>query len=92
MARRNLVWVFVALALALAVGSAVAEGGFRRYFKLSNEVRELKERNERQATENARLRREADALKNDDRAIERAAREDLGFVKPQEVVISLEKK
>ena len=92
MARRNLVWVFVALALALAVGSAVAEGGFRRYFKLSNEVRELKERNERQAAENARLRREADALKNDDRAIERAAREDLGFVKPQEVVISLEKK
>ncbi len=92
MSRRNVVWGAVVIALALAVGSAFAEGGFRRYFKLSNEVHELKERNDRLAAENARLRREADALKNDSAAIERAAREDLGFVKPGEVVISLEKK
>jgi len=88
--RRQVVWAAVVVALVFAAGSAFAEGGFRRYFKLSNDVQQLKERNQRIVEENARLRREVESLRGDDRAIERAAREELGFVRPGEIVFSLE--
>ncbi len=88
--RRQVVWGSVVVALIFAAGSAFAEGGFRRYFKLSQDVRQLKDKNRRIVEENARLRREVEALKGDGRAIERAAREELGFVRPGEVVFSLE--
>lgn len=78
------------VALVLAIGSAVAEGGFRRYWRLQQDMRQLEERNARLADDNARLRREVEALRDDPRAIERAAREELGFVRPGEIVFNLE--
>lgn len=86
---RQVVWAAVVVALALAVTSAFAEGGFRRYAKLQQDVKSLKERNQRLAEENARLRREAEALRTDPAAMERVAREELGFVKPGELVFNL---
>ena len=80
----------MAIAAALAVWSAAAEGGFRRYQKLSREVDDLKIRNRAVAEKNAKLLAEIGRLRTDDVAIERAAREELGFVRPGEVVVSLE--
>ncbi len=88
--RRQVLWGAVVVALVLAVGSAVAEGGFRRYFKLTRDVQALKERNGRLAEENARLRREVEALRDDPRALERAVREELGYVRDGELVFNLE--
>lgn len=87
---RKWLWAAVAAAFALAAISASAEGGFRRYLRLSRDVEALKEKNRRLGEENARMLREVEALQKDPRALERAAREELGFVKPGEVVFSLE--
>jgi cell division protein FtsB len=88
--RRQVVWASVGGALVLAVGSAVAEGGFRRYWRLKQDVRTLEERNAKLAQDNARLRREVEALRNDPVALERAVREELGYVKPGEVIFDVE--
>jgi cell division protein FtsB len=64
--------------------------GFRRYFRLRQEMSELKERNKRLSDQNQTLVREIQALRGDPEALERAAREELGFVKPGEVVLNLE--
>jgi cell division protein FtsB len=88
--RQQFLWACVFVASILAVASAVAEGGFRRYMRLSQDVKSLKERNKRLGDDNVRLRREVEALRDDPRALERAAREELGLVKPGEIVFSLE--
>lgn len=77
-------------ALILAAASAAAEGGFRRYLRLSQDVAAVKERNRRLTEDNARLRRELEALRSDPKALERAAREELGLMKPGEIIFSLE--
>jgi|CXWL01.1.fsa_nt_gi cell division protein FtsB len=89
--RRKLLWAAVIFAGVLTVGSATAEGGFRRYLSLRAEVATFKDRQRSLKDENARLRREAQALQNDPVAQERAARE-AGFVRPGEVIIHLEGK
>lgn len=88
--RRQVVWASVVVALVLAVGSAVAEGGFRRYWRLKQDVRTLEDRNAKLAQDNAKLRREVEALRDDPVALERAAREELGYVKPGELVFDVE--
>ncbi|MER2560370.1 MAG: septum formation initiator family protein [Myxococcaceae bacterium] len=90
MRRQQVLWASVFIALLLAAASAMAEGGFRRYVRLSQDVKSLKERNQRLSDDNARMRREVEALRDDPRALERAAREELGLVKPGEIVFSLE--
>ena len=88
--RRQLLWGAVAAALLLALGSAFAEGGFRRYYRLAGDQQQLKDRNERLAQENAKLRREIEGLRDDPRAMEQAAREELGFIRPGELVFNVE--
>ncbi len=88
--RRQVVWGAVAIALVLAVGSLSAEGGFRRYARLKRDLYALEERNARLRNENERLKREAQRLKSEPAAIERAARESLGLVRPGEIVFNLE--
>ena len=88
--RRQVVWGAVAIALMLAAGSLTAEGGFRRYARLKRDLHSLEERNARLRAENERLKLEAHRLKSEPAAIERAARESLGLVRPGEVVFNLE--
>lgn len=88
--RRQIVWASVVVALVLAVGSFAGEGGFRRYWRLRQDMRTLHDRNARLSDENQRLRREVQALQDDPAAIERAAREELGFVRPGEIVFTIE--
>ena len=90
--RRKWLWASVTIAFVLAAWSASAEGGFRRYLGLSQQVQTLRVRNRQTSEENAKLLKEVEALRADPKAIERAAREELGFIRPGEVVIHLEGK
>jgi cell division protein FtsB len=88
--RRKLLWASVLAAAVLLGWSVSAEGGFRRYLRLSNDLETLKDKNQKLTAENGRLRREVQSMRGDAKALERAAREELGFVKPGEVVVTVE--
>jgi cell division protein FtsB len=88
--RQQMIWGAVMVALVLAVTSLTAEGGFRRYWRLRADMHTLEVRNAKLTDENARLRREVQALQDDPTAIDRAAREELGVIRPGELVFSLE--
>jgi len=88
--RPRLVRVAVCVAVGLGLISFVDARGFRKYFRLEREVRAIAERNRRLSEQNESLKREIQALRSDPEAIERAAREELGFTKPDEMVIKLE--
>ena len=91
MVRRKLLLVLgCALAPALTILSITDGEGFRRYFRLRGEVRSLENRNAELRLQNAALSRQVEALRSDPVALERAAREELGFIAPGEVVINLE--
>jgi cell division protein FtsB len=87
--RRKLLWASVLAAAVLLGWSVSAEGGFRRYLRLSNDLETLKEKNKKLAEDNARLLREVESMRGDAKALERAAREELGYVKPGEVVVTV---
>jgi cell division protein FtsB len=90
MNQRKWVWWAIAAAGVLAAVSAADAGGFRHYLKLEQEISALGERNRRLSEENQALRREVEALSKDPEALERAAREELNFIKPGEIVLHLE--
>ena len=90
--RRQLLWAAVAAAFVLAVWSAAAEGGFRRYSRLSRDVVALREKNLKLSQKNAQLLAEIEALRKGADAQEQAAREELGFVKAGELIFTLEEK
>jgi cell division protein FtsB len=83
--KRWLVVYLGALAVLFSL-SALHEGGLRRHRRLSADARRVAEDNARLRDEIQRLRREARAMAGDPSALERAAREELGYVRPGEVV------
>lgn len=83
--RRARWWVVGAVALA-AAAAAYNPHGVRKYVRLRVEVRRMEAENARLTLENAALAREARALRGDAAALERAAREELRFVRPGERV------
>jgi cell division protein FtsB len=89
-ARRKLLWGAVALAAVLTAVSAFDAKGFRHYLKLQEDMNSLSQRNARVSEQNRAMAKEIDALRNDPKALERAAREELGFIRPGEVIINLE--
>jgi len=75
-----------ALILAgLSVGDA---RGLRRMRRLEVDIHQREDKNATLARENERLKREIQGLQGDHRALERAAREELGLVKDGEVVFT----
>jgi cell division protein FtsB len=76
------------LALILAGLSAANAHGLRLDHKLRQDIAQREQANRALANENTRLRREIQALDGDPRAVERAAREELGLVKDGEVVFT----
>lgn len=84
-------WLFAyfgALAILL-VASALHPAGLRKHRALSADVRRLADENETLREKNQRLRQEARALAGDPAALERAAREELGYVRPGERIYQL---
>jgi cell division protein FtsB len=78
-------WIVGALALAAAF-AVLDPDGLRKFLRLRPEVARMKSENARLAAENAALAREARALRGDVAALERAAREELRFVRQGERV------
>ena len=66
------------------------EKGVRHYRRLHREVTALKDRNRRLADEVRKMRLEVRRLRDDDLALERAAREDLGMVRKGELIFVVE--
>jgi cell division protein FtsB len=78
------------LAATLMGLSAADPRGLRRYYRLQSEISTYAVKNRELAATNESLRREIRALSGDVRALERAAREELGLVKPNEVIFNFE--
>jgi cell division protein FtsB len=89
-ARNKVLMVAAVLAGVLSLASVADAKGFRRYLRLRQDVEALQERNRVLAQQNESLLREINALRKDPAALERAAREELGYVKPGELVFHLE--
>jgi cell division protein FtsB len=79
----------VAFVLAYVPYHLYARSGLAKTITLKRDLRALRARNRELAAENARLEREAEALRDDPAAIERVARADLGWVRPGEIVVDL---
>ncbi len=90
-APRKLALLAAAAAAGLALLSLSDARGVRRAMHLKADVTSYRQRNATLAAENAHLRRELGALSGDLKALERAAREDLGLVRNNEVVFTFEK-
>jgi cell division protein FtsB len=74
---------------AMLAGLSFADArGLRRIRKLEQDVRQRQEKSAALEAENVQLRREIRALEGDPKALERAAREELGLVKDGEVVFT----
>ena len=77
------------VAAALVLLSLMDSGGFRRRRALQRELQDLEVRNQGLREKNQALIEEIELLRSDPRAVERAAREELGFVRPGELVFTV---
>jgi cell division protein FtsB len=68
------------------------KSGLRHTIGLRRDLAALHAHNQELAAENERLAREAEALRTDPAAIERVARDELGWVRAGEVVVDLSPK
>jgi cell division protein FtsB len=84
--RRRVTLGVLAGLLVLLAASAVHPDGLRKALRNEEEGRRLERENAELEQAVVRLRREVRALRGDPAAIERAAREDLGYVRPGEIV------
>jgi cell division protein FtsB len=87
--RRRATLLLAAGLLGLLALSAADPEGLRKHRRLEDQARRVAEENRSLVRENARLLREVRALHGDPAALERAAREDLGFVRPGEIIFHL---
>jgi cell division protein FtsB len=87
---RKLLWIAVGTAFVLAAYSAVDDRGFRRYLRLQQDAAALSAKNRALRDQNERMVGELAALRGSPAALERAAREELGFIRPGEIVLNLE--
>lgn len=79
----------VAFGLCIILMSIFAgERGLPAVFKARRDAHELSRRIAAIRAENADLRARAEALRTDPAAIERVARENLGFARPDELVVT----
>jgi len=81
------------LAAAVVLGTiwlAVDPRGLRHTARLAADLEQMEARNEALRAENERLRRELQLLADDPAALERAAREELGLIRPGEVIFRIE--
>jgi cell division protein FtsB len=87
--RRWLVALGCLLFLLFSLHQILGENGYLTLRARQREVRQLENEVRRLAEENQRLDREINRLRNDPRAIERVAREEMKLVRPGEVIYTL---
>jgi cell division protein FtsB len=78
--------------LAMAAAALLEPGGVRLLRKLDQDIARQESANQALREENARLQRRVRALTSpiDPRVLEKEAREQLGFVRPDEVLVKFE--
>ncbi|HEY5449671.1 MAG TPA: septum formation initiator family protein [Polyangia bacterium] len=79
----------VVFVLAYVPYHVYVRSGLRHTIVLRRDLTALRTHNLELATENQRLAREAEALRTDPAAIERVARDELGWVRAGEIVVDL---
>lgn len=81
-------WIVLngALVAALIGGTFFGSGGVVRHEKLSDELRRVRELNSDLERENVRLKREVEALRHDPEYVQRVIRDELGWVRSDEMV------
>lgn len=97
MVQRLFGWTWrLTLAAALAVGvgylplRVFGGGGIERAKRLDGQLAVLRERLSTLRTDNERMRSEAALLRDDLRTLERVARDELGWVRPGDIVFQFE--
>ena len=88
-ARRLAAAGLVVAVLAFLPYQVYIRSGLRHTIALRRDLIALQAHNQELAAENERLAREAEALRGDPAAIERVARDELGWVRAGEVVVDL---
>lgn len=88
--RRHATLLVLAGLLGLLAASALDRDGLRRHRRLEAQVEKVAAENREVEVEVARLRRQIRALQGDPAALERAAREELGYVRTGELVFRLD--
>jgi cell division protein FtsB len=89
--RGRTAWLFLlGAAILLAVAGALDPSGLTKSFRLEEECVRLAAENGQLQQENHRLAREARALLTDPKARERAAREELRFIRAGELIYRLD--
>jgi cell division protein FtsB len=81
--------VVVVFVLAYVPYHVYVRSGLARTIVLRSDLTALRAHNQELASENERLAREAEALRTNPAAIERVARDELGWVRAGEVVVDL---
>ena len=89
MPRTRILLLASVTALAL-IWLAADPRGLRHTQRLAEDLEGIRQGNDELRRENLKLRRELQLLADDPAALERAAREELGLVRPGEVVFRLE--
>ena len=84
--RRWLPYVFFALVAMLSVFTVFGERGALHLWRLWDEKTKLAERNFVLHKENESLRERIDRIRRDDAYLEKIAREELGLVRPGEII------
>ena len=79
--------MLVAVGCVLLVNAIVGDSGLAGAIKARQEDRQASERLARLRSENARLREQVRRLQADPSAIEGVARQDLGLIRPGEIVV-----
>ncbi len=82
--------LFAAASGGIAVATLFDGRGLRRWQALREEVAAVRAHDDALARENAALAREVDAREHDPRYQVRAVREELGFVRPGELLLELD--
>jgi len=88
--RRNFLWLLSVAAVATAAAVAFDGEGLSKYRLMRDQAAQLRAENAQLAAEIGRLTREAQALRANPAALERAAREELRFIRPGEFIYRLD--
>jgi cell division protein FtsB len=83
---RRVIYLFSSLLVALALFTAFGERGVFHLWRLRGERQQLQERNFVLQKENEALRERVTRIRHDDLYLEKIAREELGLVRPGEIV------
>lgn len=73
--------------VSIVVAALVGQNGFAKHDKLRSELERVRSLNEALRGEDARLRREAAALASSEEYIDSVIRDELGFVRKDEIVL-----